>query len=384
MKHYRYGGSTAGRTIQCLSWRTLADTLPKGDDESSPYAAEGTALHTCMEMLLEGEIDAPGDFLAKDIGGVVIDEVHVGRLNEALTAWDKFCVDHRIEDFEIEQTFELSPDIGGTTDVMAWSPEKVHIVDWKFGQGVEVDAEDSEQGMFYGLTTMHNRPELFLDRDLSVAIIQPIDSRSDHETCKTWDVPMETFRQFRTDLFNAIQYEGEPEYTMGKHCKFCPAAAVCPAKTGAAEKALRIGSDIEANVVESLELVYQLETWVKEVKAYAHAQLELGVPIAGFKLVASRATRKFTDVAAAEDKLRKMVKSSRGENNLKVTDVFAEPKLLSAPQIEKVFKAKKLDFAKIGDYISAVSSGNTLARESDKRPAILSTDALKKALGRTT
>jgi len=383
MKHFKYGGSTAGRTIQCPSWITLAETLPK-NDASSSYAEEGTALHTCMEMLLEGEIDTPDDVLSKDIGGVVITDVHVARLWVALEAWDAFCKEHNILDFEVEQTFELNEDIGGTTDVMAWSSEKVHIVDWKFGQGVEVDAENSEQGMFYGLTASHSVPELFLDRDLSVAIIQPIDSRGEHETCKTWDVPPKTFAKFRTDLFAAIQYEGEPKYAMGKHCKFCPAATICPAKTGAANAALRIGDGIAKNVAESLELAYALDDWITDVKKYAHEQLELGVAIPGYKLVAKRADRKFSDIAAAEEKLRKMVKSSRGENNLKVTDVFAAPKLLSAPQIEKVFKAKKLDFSKIGDYIVKESSGNTLARDSDKRPAVLSVGALKQALDRTT
>ena len=382
MKHFKYGGSTAGRTIQCPSWITLAETLPK-NDASSSYAEEGTALHTCMEMLLEGEIDTPDDVLTKDIGGVVITEVHVARLGVALAAWDEFCKEHGIIDFEVEQTFDITDDVGGTTDVMAWSEKKVHIVDWKFGQGVEVEAEDSEQGMFYGLLTRHNKPELFLDRDLAVAIIQPLD-RGEQDTCKTWDVPNETLTKFRKDLFAAIQYEGEPKYAMGKHCKFCPAATICPAKTGAANKALRIGADMEKEIAESLELAYQLEDWIGDVKKYAHAQLELGVPIEGFKLVAKRADRKFSDIAAAEDKLRKMVKSSRGENNLKVTDVFAAPKLLSAPQIEKVFKAKKLDFSKIGDYIIKESSGTTLARDSDKRPAVLSVGALKQALDRTT
>lgn len=382
MKHYKYGGSTAGRTIKCPNWIALAQNLPPAGE--SPYAAEGTALHTCMEMLLEGEIDTPGDLEGKDVGGVVIDAVHVVRLNMALEAWDAFCKEHHILDYELEQTYELTEDVGGTADVTAWSKDKVFIVDWKFGQGVEVDAEGSPQGMFYSLCAMHNRPELFEDKTLAVAIIQPIDSRHDHDTCKVWDVPTDEFTNFRTSLFDAIQYDGpEDVYTMGDHCKFCPGAAVCPAKTGAAERALRLDPTVTEQLAESVDLAYQLEDWINNVKKIGHAQAEGGTAVKGFKLVAKRATRKWNDPENAEKELRKLVRSSRGEKNLKASDILTPATLLSPTQIEKVLKKKKLDFSKVGDYISSISTGTTLVRESDKRPAIPSTDALKKALGRT-
>jgi hypothetical protein len=115
-----------------------------------------------------------------------------------------------------------------------------------------------------------------------------------------------------------------------------------------------------------------------------HEQLEQGTALKGFKLVAKRATRKWNDVEAAEKELRKLVRSTRGAHNLKASDILTPAKLLTPPQVEKVMKAKKLDFDRVGDYISSQSSGNTLARESDKRPAILSTEVLKRALGRIT
>lgn len=381
MKHYKFGGSTAGRTIQCPSWVALAGSVPPAAE--SPYAAEGTALHTCMEMMLEGTADTPEALEGRDVEGVNIEPEHVARLNVALTAWDGFCKEHHILDYELEQTFELTDDVGGTADVVAWSRDKVFICDWKFGQGVEVDADNSPQGMFYSMCAMHSRPELFENKEVAVVIIQPIASRADHETCKVWDVPPPVFKQFRTDLFDSIQYEGPDEYNMGEYCKFCPGAAICPAKTGAAEKALRIGDGAAKNLASNVDLALQLEDWIKAVKQMGHEQLEQGTALKGFKLVAKRATRKWNDPEGAEKELRKMVRSTRGDNNLKVSDVFTPVKLLTPPQVEKVMKAKKLDFDRVGDYISSQSSGNTLARESDKRPAILSTDALRKALGRT-
>jgi hypothetical protein len=172
MKHYKYGGSTAGRTVACPSWATLAENMPAGP--SSTYAEEGTALHQCMEMLLLGQLDAPADVLGKDICGVTIEPEHLDRLNMALTAWDNFCSEYNVVDFMTEQTFELTGDIGGTADVIAWSNTVVYIVDWKFGQGIEVSAENSAQGMFYALCAQHTIPDVFKNKDMAVVIIQPI------------------------------------------------------------------------------------------------------------------------------------------------------------------------------------------------------------------
>jgi hypothetical protein len=379
MKHYKYGGSTAGRTVACPSWATLAENMPAGP--SSTYAEEGTALHQCMEMLLLGQLDAPADVLGKDICGVTIEPEHLDRLNMALTSWDNFCSEYNVVDFMTEQTFELTGDIGGTADVIAWSNTVVYIVDWKFGQGIEVSAENSAQGMFYALCAQHTIPDVFKNKDMAVVIIQPIPSR-DHETLKVWKVPADTFKHFRTSLFDAIEYDGPPEYRMGAHCTFCPAASLCPQKTGAAVAALLLKPDDLETLAGNLESALQLKAWIKSVETKAHEQLEGGAKLNGFKLVASRAVRKWRDAVAAEKTLRKMVRSSKGDKSLKVTDVFTHPKLLSPPQIEKVLKAKKLDFDRVGDYIENQSSGTTLAREGDKRPAILSKDALRSALGR--
>ena len=249
---------------------------------------------------------------------------------------------------------------------------------------MEVEAEKSAQGMFYGICVKHNDPDLFLDRDMGVAIIQPMPNEHDHDTCKVWQVPANELRQFRTDYFAALGYEGDPEYHTGSHCTFCPAAGICPAKTGAAVALLRLTPEQAALVGANLALAIDLEKWAGQVKALAHEQLEIGTSIDGFKLVQKRATRKWTDDAAVEVALRKIAKNSRGENNLKVSEVMVAPKLLTPPQIEKVFKKKSLDLSKVGDYIISESSGTTLAVESDKRPAILSRTALKEALQRTT
>ena len=60
-----------------------------------------------------------------------------------------------------------------------------------------------------------------------------------------------------------------------------------------------------------------------------------------------------------------------------------QPHVLKSPaQLEKLFKSKNLDFAAVDEYISAISSGNTLVEESDKREGVVSATALSEALKR--
>ena len=80
--------------------------------------------------------------------------------------------------------------------------------------------------------------------------------------------------------------------------------------------------------------------------------------VPGYKLVAKRATRQWANERGATEALR-----SAG---LVDSDIMS---LNTPAQVEKV--CKKLDVAFPTDQVVSVSSGNTLAPESDKRPAVL-------------
>jgi len=359
MTHYKFGGSTAARTIACPSWVKLAAEMPKGPEVASKFAQEGTMMHSMVEDFLNGDIE-------QFEGLNELDTDQVERLNEAVEAWDELCIRENIEDYQSEVEMSMSEDIGGTSDIIAWSKDTRFIVDWKFGQGVEVEAEGNLQLLFYAMldehlygTTNHN---------LAVAIIQPMPSRSG-KTLKTWNVPNDVFEMFKQSFMQAVNSEG---LSAGPHCRYCPAAPTCPEKTGEARAALMSSPEDLALVAENLDRALNLESWIADVKKFAHDQLELGLNVQGFKLVPKRARRKWG--AGAEEKLRKI-------RQLKVGDVM-ETALLSPAKIEKIFKAKKLDFGTISAYITKTSTGTTLARDNDPRDAVVSAGALKAALGR--
>jgi hypothetical protein len=87
--------------------------------------------------------------------------------------------------------------------------------------------------------------------------------------------------------------------------------------------------------------------------------LEADKPVPGWKLVNKRATRQWANEDQATDVLAKVIP----EAELFVT------KLITPAVAEKVLK--KLGTKLPDDLVVAVSSGSTLAREEDPRPAVV-------------
>ena len=106
----------------------------------------------------------------------------------------------------------------------------------------------------------------------------------------------------------------------------------------------------------------ELTAWIKEVERVALEQLQLGTAIKGYKLVNKKAARVWNDLPAIESKIKKA-------RSIKTDEAFVS-KLKTPAQLEKLCKELGIDFDKqYGSYISKVSSGTTLAKESDKRAA---------------
>ena len=108
----------------------------------------------------------------------------------------------------------------------------------------------------------------------------------------------------------------------------------------------------------ALQMADKLETFINDARKLAVARLEKSMPVPGYKLVAKRATRQWADEAKADAALA----------GLGVTERYKK-ELISPAQAKKVLKKSKL--ALPDDLVVAVSSGSTLAPESDPRPAVL-------------
>jgi hypothetical protein len=236
---------------------------------------------------------------------------------------------------------------------------KAIILDWKFGTGVAVSAEENEQLMFYAAASMRTPEAQWVfdgATEIELIIIQPPE-------IKRWTTTRARIEQFERDLVKAVTAAGLADAPLknGDHCRWCNAKPVCPIMTGAVDRAVAIKMDaIDVDKIGAyLHNADLLEAWIKDLRALAEEMMKKGKPVTGWKMVPKRATRSWVKEEDAKAALLKHLKESE----------VIETKLVSPAAAEKLLKAQKL---KLPDGLTvAISSGNTIAPESDPRPAVV-------------
>jgi len=364
------GGSTAKRVINCPGSVALVQKVPP--KPSSKYADEGSLLHHVIAAVLETG-KAPQDFLGALYNDVELTEDLLERkLLPALGALDEIDPDKMME-YDVEKVVgfgHVLPDVFGSADLVGRIGDRGVLIDWKFGDGVAVEAEENPQAMFYIAAAMHTTSTrwAFVDAEaIDVYIVQP-------PYVKKWTTDIARIKRFEADLILAVRAAEQPDARLqtGDHCRWCAAKSICPLVTGAVERADRaalktVNVDDLAAALDKIEV---LEGWIKDAREMAQTLLENGVDVPGYKLVAKRAMRQWTDEKAALTALREAGCSAEELTELK-----------SPAQVEKVLKKRKIDMPE--GLITSVSTGSTLASADDPRPAVLQIGArLTAALGK--
>jgi hypothetical protein len=353
------GGSTAKRVINCPGSVALCQKVPPRP--SSKYADEGTLLHNVMAEMLGSDKELRHvldmEYNGIKLTGELIDE----KVRPALDAINEIDPDAQLE-FAVEQTVsfgDLIPGVFGSCDLIGRIGDRAIILDWKFGDGVAVEAEENSQLLFYTAAAIRT-PALewvFKDaKEIECIIVQP-------PKIKRWVTSFDRVRQFERELTYAVKQSAKPDAPLkiGDHCRWCAAKPICPLMTGAVDRATQTQIK-DLNVTQLGDMLQRadvLEDWISDLRALALQVLESGNPVPGYKLVQKRATRQWKDEESAKQALLK---------HLSMTDVM-ETYLISPAQAEK--KLKKLKLPMPDDQIISVSSGTTLAPESDPRPAVL-------------
>jgi len=350
MQHSKIvGGSTAKRVINCPGSVALVAEMPP--QPSSSYAEEGTLLHDEISRFL-------GDL---EYRFTCSQELIQDKLWPALDLLDEIDPDKTME-YAVETRVgfgDLLPGVFGSTDLMGRIGNKAIILDWKFGSGVPVPAEENEQLMFYAAAAMRTPEAKWVfdgATEVELVIIQP-------PTIKRWTTTIERIKQFEQTLIRAVKIAEQPDAPLknGDHCRWCSAKPVCPVMTGAVDRAVAIKMDkIDVDKIGAyLHNADLLEDWIKDLRALAEEMMKKGKPVTGWKMVPKRATRSWVKEEDAKAALLQHLKESE----------VIETKLVSPAAAEKLLKAQKL---KLPDGLTvAISSGNTIAPESDPRPAVV-------------
>jgi hypothetical protein len=390
MSHAKLSPSSAHRWMNCAGSLNMIDSLPEDQrNPTSAYAQEGTAAHRLAERALERGL-ATESYMSVYFKGVLVTEemcehvqVYVDAVREVAGSDDgsTMLLEHR---FNLADFNPPGP-MYGTSDAIVYTPLDLtlHVFDLKYGQGLVVEVEGNPQLQYYGLGALleferrmpHLRGKI---KRVVLHIVQPRAEHSDgkHRTCEMEYFDLLAFGKNLLDLA-ALTQEPDAPLEAGSWCRFCPAKGVCPEKKEAAMAVARVEFEaLPANVppapaslpVEVLGDILDnadiLEDWLKGVRAHVMRLLENGHDVPGWKMVPKRASRKWVD----EKETARYLAAEGFE-----LDEITEVKTRSVAQIEKLMKKEGKKLPK--DMFTKKSSGNTLAPDSDSRPAVVSDPA---------
>lgn len=372
--HSKIGASSYYRWKACPGSVRLCQNI---ESPESSYAKQGTLAHDIAGKALHYHFFEPAErvtiplhFPEEDMASVkTYIEFIKKEVNRAHAAPDRGHI-------FIEHKFDLSsiyPGLFGTADCVIYAEreKKLIVVDYKHGQGIPVDVKNNLQLQYYALGALATTGLPCLK--VEVVIVQPRCTHEDGEI-RRWEFSSNDLLDFAATLAEDAKKTEDPnaELVPGNHCRFCPAAATqCPAIRDQASALAKIEfkKDLPydpARLTKALDFIPAFEAWIKQVKEFAYSEAINNRPPPGYKLVEKRSTRKWI---GDEKEITDYVTSAL---NRPIDDCF-ERKLKSPAQMEKMFSKRLVD--KLRDFVTTESSGYTLAKDSDKRPAAMVLDA---------
>ena len=361
-KHALLSASSSHRWMNCPPSARLCEQY---DDKGSSYAQEGTDAHTLGEYKLKSAlgIKAKDPTTKLTYFNDEMDECATGYaayIMELVEMAKQNCADPVVL---IEQRLDFSKYVEegfGTGDAVVIADGTLHIVDYKHGQGVLVEADDNPQMKLYALGALELFDGIYDIDHVSMTVYQPRrDNISTHTVFK------ESLYQWAEEVLKPaaeLAYASEGEFNCGDWCQFCKAKHDCRKR---AERNLELAKHdfklpplLEDDEIESiLAKIDDLVSWASDIKDYAMQSALSGKHWNGWKLVEGRSNRKYINESAVADTV-----STAG------FDPY-EHKVMGITAMEKTLG--KARFAELlGGLVEKPQGKPTLVPESDKRPAM--------------
>ena len=365
--HAILSASSSHRWLHCLPSARLELEF---ENTSGEAAKAGTAAHELSEHKLKKALHIRSKRPVSEYDSDEMEECtddYVAFIMEQVELARKSCTDPIVL---IEQRLDFScyvPDGFGTGDCVIISDDRLHIVDFKYGMGVLVDAEDNPQMKLYALGALEIYDSLYDIKEISMTIFQPR-----RENVSTWTVPVEELKAWAEEELKpkaAKAYQGEGEYMPGPWCTFCRASTRCRARADENLKLAQMEFKMpplltDSEIEEVLTILPDLTKWANEITAYAtDAAVNHGKEWHGFKVVEGRSVRKYKDEnAVAEKAVISGYKDIYRKSLIPMTEM---QKLMGKTKFEEI----------LGNLIYKPPGKPTLVPNSDKRPAMNVADA---------
>lgn len=362
--HSPLGASGAYRWLNCTPSARHTEAM---EDEETTFAAEGSAAHELAEWKVRKALKMragrrpSSDYWTDEMEETTGDyrDKIVDLYNEAkLSCPDPIAMVEQHLDFScyVEGGF-------GTGDFLLVYAGKLIIGDFKYGRGVPVSAEQNPQMMLYALGALQMFDMLYDIDEITMFIFQPRIQNYSEWTISAADLYKwaEEYLRPRAEM----AFKGEGEFTPGSWCRFCKARNTCRAR---AESFLELAkmefkppaSLTDDEMSEVMEKADALSKWAGDVMAYASAEaIEHGKKWPNWKVVAGRATRRFTDEAAVE-------KAAKAAG---YSDIYNHS-LITLTSFEKLM-GKDIFQEVLGKYVTKPAGKLTLVRADDPRPEVV-------------
>lgn len=381
-KHALLSASGANRWLECTPSAKFELEFPK---QSSSYADEGTAAHELCEltarywlgetaeMTYENELEilSKGKYYNGEMQDCAND---YGKfINEKLKAAQENCPDAFVE---LEKKLDFSewvPEGFGTGDCIIVADDVLEIIDFKYGKGVRVDAENNPQMRLYALGALKRYSMLYDIERIRMTIIQPRIS-SEPSTSEMTFAELINWAETYVKPRAKLAISGEGEFNPNEDtCKFCRAREQCGARADKFLSLFDTFSDI--NIItpneagEILERAAGMKSWLADLENLVTRALFEGTEFDNWKLVEGRSVRKFTDEIQVAEAMKKAGYEEA---------VLYKRELISLSAMEKAFGKKDVTEI-LKDFIIKPPGNPTLAPMNDKRPAVIPDDVIIKA-----
>ena len=391
--HALLSASSSHRWLNCTAAPHYEEQFPDG--EISVYAQEGTLAHKFCEEIANYNFHKQDkrtfnrhfDKLKKD--PLYQEEMEKTAAFYGDYLWQKFLsFEHKpftVQEDRVDLT-DWIPDGFGTCDSVMIGSGRLHITDYKHGKGVEVSSKNNPQMRLYALGALKKYMPIYGDtiKVVSMAIVQPRITEEVDEDELTVEELLAWGEQIKPIAKKA--YDGPGDFMPGTWCRFCKGKSICRART---ENATAIedfaGALIEGKMTEEekkavdtqkvltgtapvvlsddevADLIKRgenLVAWYEDLCDYALQAILAGRTIPGYKVVAGKSNRAWTN---EDDAFKAIINSGYDEALL----YDRKAKTLSA--LEKMIGKK--DFAELcGKYIAKPLGKPTLVDSSDTRP----------------
>lgn len=361
-KHAFLSASASHRWLNCPPSAKLCEALP---DHTSTYAQEGTDCHELCAYLVEKalgcDVKDPTPTLSYYNAEMQnCAEEYCNFVMEQLQEAKSHCKDPQVI---VEQKLDFSHFVEngfGTGDCVIVADDILHIIDYKHGLGVLVEAENNSQLFCYALGALEIFDTLYDINEVRMSIFQPRRNNVD-----TFAINKDELLSWANEVLAPtakLAYEGKGEFKAGEHCQFCKVKATCRKRAEHNLELAKYDFEMPATLdeIEIASILPKIDlfiSWANDIKEYALQQAQSGTHYEGFKIVEGRSNRKYTDESIVADTV---TQAGFDPFEKKIIGITAMATLLGKKRFEEL----------LGELIYKPPGKPALVPESDKRPAM--------------